>query len=73
MRIVSTGRYANALAQRAACRMHLFDFAGAAGDYEALRADAARQDSAEDFCRLKAPRCAAMDRILIPASCFAIP
>ena len=32
----------------------------------------ARQDSAEDFCRLKARRCTAMDRIFIPAYCFAI-
>ena len=32
----------------------------------------ARQDSAEDFCRLKTPRCTAMDWIFIPY-CFAIP
>ena len=32
----------------------------------------ARHDSAEDFCRLKARRCTAMDRIFIPAYCFAI-
>ena len=33
----------------------------------------ARHDSAEDFCRLKARRCTAMNRIFIPAYCFAIP
>ena len=33
----------------------------------------ARHDSAEDLSRLKAPRCTAMDWILIPAYCFAIP
>ena len=33
----------------------------------------ARHDSAEDFCRLKAPRCTAMDWIFIPAFCFAVP
>ena len=33
----------------------------------------ARQDSAEDCCRLKAPYCTAMDWLLIPAYCFAIP
>ena len=32
---------------------------------------AARQDSAEDFSRLNALLCTAMDRILIPAYCFA--
>ena len=33
----------------------------------------ARQDSAEDFCRLKAPCCTAIDWIFIPAHCFALP
>ena len=33
----------------------------------------ARRDSAEDFCRLKAPRCTAVAWIFIPAYCFAIP
>ena len=33
----------------------------------------ARHDSAEDFSRLKAPCCTAMDWIFIPAYCFAIP
>ena len=33
---------------------------------------AARRDSAEDFCRLKARRCTAMGSIFIPAYCFAI-
>ena len=33
----------------------------------------ARHASAEDFCRLKAPCCTAMDWIFIPAYCFAIP
>ena len=33
----------------------------------------ARRDSAEDFCRLKARRCTATDRIFIPAYCFALP
>ena len=33
----------------------------------------ARQDSAEDFCRLNARRCTAMDWIFILAYCFAIP
>ena len=33
----------------------------------------ARRDSAEDFCRLKAPCCTAMAWIFIPAYCFAIP
>ena len=32
----------------------------------------ARHDSAEDLCRLKARRCTGMDRIFIPAYCFAI-
>ena len=32
----------------------------------------ARHDSAEDFTRLKAPCCTAMDWMLIPAYCFAI-
>ena len=32
----------------------------------------ARQDSAEDFCRLKSRRCTAMDWIFIVAYCFAI-
>ena len=32
----------------------------------------ARHDSAEDFCRLKAPCCTTMDWIFIPAYCFAI-
>ena len=32
----------------------------------------ARQDSTEDFCRLKARRCTAMGSIFIPAHCFAI-
>ena len=33
----------------------------------------ARHESAEDFCRLKARRCTAMDWIFIPAYSFAIP
>ena len=33
----------------------------------------ARHDSAEDFCRLKAPCCIAMGWIFIPAYCVAIP
>ena len=33
----------------------------------------ARHDSAVDVCRLKAPRCTAMDWIFIPAHCFALP
>ena len=33
----------------------------------------ARHGSAEDFCRLKAPCCTAMDWIFIPAHCFALP
>ena len=33
----------------------------------------AGHDSAEDFCRLKAPCCTAMDWIFILAYCFAIP
>ena len=33
----------------------------------------ARRDSAEDFCRLKAPCCTAMAWIFIPAYCFALP
>ena len=33
----------------------------------------ARRDSAEDFCRLKAPRRTAMAWIFIPAYCFALP
>ena len=33
----------------------------------------ARRDSAEDFSRLKARRCTAMDWILIPACCFVLP
>ena len=33
----------------------------------------ARHDSAEDFCRLKAPCFTAVDWIFIPAYCFAIP
>ena len=38
-----------------------------------LEFDYARHDSAEDFCRLKARRCTAMDRVFILAYCFAIP
>ena len=34
---------------------------------------AARLDSAEDFSRLDALLCTAMDWIFIPASCFALP
>ena len=34
---------------------------------------AARHDSAEDFCRLKAPCCTAKAWIFIPAYCFAVP
>ena len=30
-------------------------------------------DAVEDFCRLKARHCTAMDMIFIPAYCFAIP
>ena len=37
------------------------------------RKELARHDSAEDFCRLKARRCTAMDWIFILAYCFAIP
>ena len=33
----------------------------------------ARHDSAEDFRRLKARRCTAMDWIFIPAYCFVVP
>jgi len=43
--------------------------------YDAIRAgdpDGARRDSAEDFSRLNALLCTAVDRILIPAYCFAI-
>ncbi len=38
---------------------------------ELLAKRAARRDSAEDFSRLNALLCTAMDRILIPAYCFA--
>ena len=45
---------------------------GDAAKARAIIDDDARRDSAEDFCRLQARRCTALDRIFIPAYCFAI-
>ena len=41
--------------------------------YVSWQLNAARHDSAEDFCRLKSPRCTAMGQDLLHSRVFALP